>query len=338
MVDILDWRIPDITTGFTGFIQDVGEAVSSVGSNAWDAVGGYLDPIPDDGDWWNSPVGNIQKGSAVASLLTNPALGAPQAYGAWLYGQFREQQEIAELEETDDVLQDRSRFLDGSIQEEQLAVATMFDVRDGILLDTAEALFNVGMESGRGRHPTRARNRRPTDHVPGSGNPNSDRYSDPAGGSRGGGRAAPKYVAPDRRTIEELVGDKMVVLTGRRRPELGAIVDGYMSDHKAAWEGGSVDPKATVLESIRNTAEYKRIHKLRGTGIDENTWVNSRQDRLTQLGLGAKAAEDRGIELAATGANLAEIQTGKFLFGKGRKDISMMRRLEAVAEQIGGVV
>jgi len=321
MVDILDWRIPDI-----------------MGSNAWDAVGGYLDPIPDDGDWWNSPVGNIQKGSAVASLLTNPALGAPQAYGAWLYGQFNEQREIAKLEETDDVLQDRSDFLDGSIEEEQLAVATMFDVRDGILLDAAEALFNVGMESGRGRHPTRARGRGPTDHVPGSGNPNSDRYSDPAGGSSGSGRGGPQYVAPDRRLIEEFVGDKQIVLTGRRRPELNSIVDAFMADHKRQFEGASVDPGATVLEKIRDTAEYKRIHTLRADSADENTWVNSRQDRLTQLGVGAAAAEERGIELAATGANLANIDVGKFQTGRGRKDITMMRRLEKVAEQIGGTI
>lgn len=171
-------------------------------------------------------------------------------------------------------------------------------------------------------------------HLPGS-----IFFTDPAGGSGSGsgrGAGAPAYVAPDRRTVEEFIGDKMIVLTGKRQPELQKFVDNFMRDAKKQWEGGSIDPQATALEDIRGTAEYKRIHTLRVDSMDENTWVNARQARLTQLGLGAAAAEARGIELAVTGTNLNDIDIGKFQIGRGRKDITLMNRLEKVAEQIAG--
>ena len=153
-------------------------------------------------------------------------------------------------------------------------------------------------------------------------------------GGRGGGR--PKYVAPDRRTVEEWVTDKLIILTGQKQPEMEAIIDSYMSAHKSQFEGKSIDPAAEAVEKIRGLAEYQRIHTLRPDAADENTWVSSRQNRLTQLGVGAKDAASRGIALAATGASAVDIDAGKFQLGKGRQDITMMNRLEKVAEQIAG--
>ena len=168
---------------------------------------------------------------------------------------------------------------------------------------------------------------------------NESDWTDPAnrtGSGRGGGRAA--YVGPDRRVIEEYVGDKMIVLTGKRQPELQTIVDAYMNAAKQAFEGKEVDPKAEVLERIRGLAEYKRIHTLRGEGTDENGWVNRRQDRLEQLGMGSDAASARGIELAATGTALANMDVGKFQTARGRKDITLMNRIERTAKTIGGLL
>ena len=161
-------------------------------------------------------------------------------------------------------------------------------------------------------------------------------FTDPGDrGRSGSGRGGPQYVGPDRRTIEEFVGDKMIVLTGKRQPELQAIVDKYMKDHKAQSEGASIDPGFGVLSNIRELAEYKRIHTLRAEATDENTWVNRRQDRLTQLGVGQKAAAARGIELAAIGTNLVDIDVGKFQMGRGRKDITLMNQLAKTADQMG---
>lgn len=222
-----------------------------------------------------------------------------------------------------------SDFNQGYSREDE-NVAYIFDVRDAILMNTADALMKQSGDAGFGIQGPPFRP--PVD---------DSMFTDPSGGSGsrgGGGGGGPKYIAPDRRVIEELVGDKQIVLTGKRRPELNKIVDAFMRDHKRQFEGVSVDPKQTIMEDIRATAEYKRIHTLRGEATDENTWVNQRQDRLEQLGLGSKAAEARGIGLATTGAALASIDIGKFQAGKGRKDITMMRRLEKVAEQVGGLL
>ena len=163
-------------------------------------------------------------------------------------------------------------------------------------------------------------------------------FTDPGDRSPTGGRGGsrPKYPAPDRRTVEEWVGDKLIILTGAKQPELQKIVDSYLKAHKAQWEGKAIDPAAEAIEKIRGLGEYKRIHTLRPDAADEDTWVSSRQNRLTQLGVGAKDAASRGIALAATGANTVDIDAGKFQIGKGRKDITMMNRLEKVAEQVAG--
>jgi hypothetical protein len=168
-----------------------------------------------------------------------------------------------------------------------------------------------------------------------------NRFTDPGSGrppSGGGGSGRARYVAPDRRLVEEFVGDKMIVLTGKRQPELQKIVDAYMSADRKAYEGKSIDPKAEVMEKIRDLSEYKRIHKLRGEATDENTWVNQRQQRLQQLGVTSAAAGARGIDLAAVGTNLNDIDAGKFQLGRGRKDITLMNRLEKVAQQVGGTL
>ena len=216
---------------------------------------------------------------------------------------------------------DRDEVLQSAADNEGLDI-TMF--RDAILLEAAEQYFNKSESQFQYESPI---------GPPGPPPPNF--FTEPAGGSGSGGRGGPKYVAPDRRQVEEYVGDKMIVLTGKRQPELGKFVDKYLAAAKAAFEGKSIDPASETLENIRGLAEYKRIHTLRAEGTDENTWVNRRTQRLEQLGMGSGAAAARGIELAATGATLANIDIGKAQTARGRKDITLFNRLEKVAAGIG---
>lgn len=306
---IADWRLP------------------SKGSAAR-KKGGKSEPVQTS--WWLSAL------TAVGGAFTE-GLGAPNLLEVASEDKERAEAMKGDLEDKGLLLEDRSELFSdaGGSNEVAEAFAFVTDWRDAILLASAEAAFDFQTGTGR-RSPTRVRNQA---RAAASERARLALFDDPAGGGGGGsGAARPVYVAPDRRVVEEFVGDKQIVLTGRRRPELNSIVDAYMADHRRQWEGKSVDPKQTVMERIRGTAEYKRIHTLRGEAADENSWVNARQDRLMQLGVGAKAAEARGIELAATGASLANIDVGKFQAGRGRKDITMMRRLEKVAEQIGGQI
>ncbi len=301
MAEIADWRLTDKG----GAVKKTGGRVATAQTN-----------------WWQVVLGSFA-----------PGAGDPNILLATEQNREKVDRIKAELEDRGLLLQARGDLFPEEADEGSLAdaqrVAAVFDIRDAILLDAAEALFNVEAGVGR-RHPTRTRREARAEAM---------LFTDPADRSGGGGAGGgPKYVAPDRRVVEEFVGDKQIVLTGKRQPELNATVNAYMVDHRRQWEGQSVDPKQTVLEMIRGTTEYKRIHTLRGEATDENTWVNRRQDRLTQLGLTAKAAEARGIELAATGASLVDIGAGKFQAGKGRKDITMMNRLEKVAEQVGSAL
>jgi len=161
------------------------------------------------------------------------------------------------------------------------------------------------------------------------------RFVDPVTPRRtGGGSSRPKYVAPDRRTVEEWVNDKMIILTGAKQAEGPALVDAWMKAHKNAFEGKSIDPNAEVIERIRNSGEYQRIHGLRPDLADEDTWVSSRQNRLTQLGVGAKEAAARATGLAAAGTNLNDIDISKVQLSRGRKDITLFSKLEKAAAGI----
>ena len=217
---------------------------------------------------------------------------------------------------------DRDEVLQSAADNEGLDI-TVF--RDAILLDAAEQYFNNQSSNFQYESPIGPPERPPVNF-----------FTDPAGGGSGsGGRAGPEYVAPDRRVIEEWVGDKLIILTGAKQPELQEIVDAYLSADRQAFEGKSIDPAAEATAKIRGLAEYKRIHTLRPDAAQEDTWVSSRQNRLTQLGVGAADAAERGILLAATGANTVDIDVGKFEIGKGRKDITMLNRLAKTADQMG---
>ena len=217
---------------------------------------------------------------------------------------------------------DRDEVLQSAADNEGLDI-TVF--RDAILLDAAEQYFNSQSSPFQYESPIGPPERPPVNF-----------FTDPASGSgSGSGRTGPEYVAPDRRVIEEWVGDKLIILTGAKQPELQEIVDAYLSADRQAFEGKSIDPSAEATEKIRGLAEYKRIHTLRPDAAQEDTWVSSRQNRLTQLGVGAKDAAERGILLAATGASTVDIDVGKFEIGKGRKDITMLNRLAKTADQMG---
>ena len=217
-------------------------------------------------------------------------------------------------------------------QEAGVSLDNIMDLRDRALMESLKGYYELNNDP-----------RIQYEGAIGPPGPNSieafNYFNDPANrkGS-GSGSRRPQYVAPDRRVIEEFVSDKMIVLTGARQPEFASIVDSYLSAAKQQFEGASIDPKAEVISRIRDLSEYKRIHTLRDEATEEDTWVGHRQQRLEQLGMASGDAASRGIALAATGATLADIQTDKVQTAKGRKDISLMNRLEQTAKTVGGLL
>jgi len=118
---------------------------------------------------------------------------------------------------------------------------------------------------------------------------------------RGGG--GPRYQAPDRRAVDEAVENQMILLTGRIDPQLvSSITDDYMRDDRRRFEGASVDPNQTLMERIRQTAEYEQIHEGRPDSAPENTWVSNQRNAFLQGGGTMHSAEQRGIDLATVGA------------------------------------
>ena len=155
------------------------------------------------------------------------------------------------------------------------------------------------------------------------------------GGGGGGGSRMPAYIPPDRRTIEEMTRNSMVSLLGKiDDSNLDNVVDGYMRDHRRNWEGESIDPNMTMLEEIRNSEDYKKIHQLRPDSANEATWVSNQRQAFIQGGGRETAAEDRSRELAAVGATASTRSAGASEFQEGFETGGFMQRFQRSAQSI----
>ena len=133
------------------------------------------------------------------------------------------------------------------------------------------------------------------------------------GGGGGGGFAGPVYRAPDRRTTQDLVKGMLVSLIGSGFTIYEEeFTDLYMKEDRRNFdsETAAIDPTTSVLEAIRQTEEYKTIHKLRPESTDERTWISERIRRAEFGGLTGSLQEDFAIAQAAIGEDLSEVEEG----------------------------
>ena len=169
----------------------------------------------------------------------------------------------------------------------------------------------------------------------------ADGWPDPFGGyGSGSGYAGPVYVRPDERVVEDTVKAMLVKTVGQADEErVERLKDVWYAGHKTAWDirqtgGQDVDPNAAVLEQIRGSEDYKRIHKGRAEQEDEFTYISSRRGRLEQLGLSGADADERAIALAQTGTNVNDIDIGKAQTGMGNLDTGLRGKMKNAATLI----
>ncbi len=132
------------------------------------------------------------------------------------------------------------------------------------------------------------------------------------GGGRGGGAAAPIYVRPDERLVENAVQGVYVSLVGKADEALqSSLVKQYMKDHRANFDnkGQQIDPMAGVQATIEATTNYKAIHDLRPEFIDPTQWVGSQIGSLLNAGVSPQLAVDLGIAQASVGSTPRTNQT-----------------------------
>lgn len=140
----------------------------------------------------------------------------------------------------------------------------------------------------------------------------------------GGGGVAPVYIPPDRRLVEDMVRGALVVRLGRAdQGRLQFLTDQFMADHRAAWESpeSGMDPRASMIEAIRNQSDYKRIHRLRPDAVDEEKWVSDRFSLGIRAGLSPEEAEQFSINMAQIGGSTEDAQRAGQVqtFAAGRK-------------------
>lgn len=129
-------------------------------------------------------------------------------------------------------------------------------------------------------------------------------------GGSGAGRAAPVYVPPDRRDVEDMVRGQLARLVGQADPtRLQTLTDLYMTEHRRSWDNPALglNPAASVTEQVRATSDFKRIHTLRPDFVDEDEWVTMYQQGGVQQGLTAGEAEQFAIEQATIGTRTTSI-------------------------------
>ena len=101
-----------------------------------------------------------------------------------------------------------------------------------------------------------------------------------------------------------------------------------------------LSPRASVLESIRGTDQYKHIHALRPEGVAEEDWLTSYQSLAFRGGLGATLQDNFAENQAAAGADITRVddaigvmsfannaQKRPALFNKFRNTASSMFRM-----------
>lgn len=175
----------------------------------------------------------------------------------------------------------------------------------------------------------------------GAGEENPYDYLFGGGGGGGGGSRAvgPVYVPPDRRAVEEMVRGQLISKLGKiDAAYVDNITDAYMRDHKRAWEGESIDPNMTVLEEVRNTEDYKKIHQLRPDSIDENSWVSSQEAAFLQGGGRVSASQDRARDLAAAGATPDARNAQLSEFSQGFTTNGFFNRMKKAADNVASRV
>ncbi len=141
-------------------------------------------------------------------------------------------------------------------------------------------------------------------------------HGDPTGGfltsgSGGSGSAGPVYVEPDRRVVEDFVKGAMISLVGSTLDgRLSKIVDLYMSDHRKNFDvkERSIDPSQSVLEAIRGTIEYQRIHQNRPDTEDERTWISDRRLAAAQGGLTLNQQGDFAVAQATAAGDVTDVR------------------------------
>jgi len=173
--------------------------------------------------------------------------------------------------------------------------------------------------------------------------PDGGLWGDDSGGSGGsGGSSGPTYVSPMREVIEDTVKSMMTALTGDENESLvQQYSDMYGAAHRDQYDvrmagGEDVDPNQVVLEAIRSSEPYQRIHQMRPDSQSETKWISDRVGRLTQLGMQAGDADERAVWLAQTGTNLNDIDTGAAQNAKGIKDITLFNKIGKAASQVVG--
>ncbi len=164
------------------------------------------------------------------------------------------------------------------------------------------------------------------------------------GGGGGGGSFGPEYVKPDERVVQDFVTGTMVSLTGTvLDDEFDRIVAIYMTDHRRNFDSldETIDPSQSVVEAVRSTEEYGRIHALRPDSADERTWISDRRKAAARGGLTEGKQEDFAIIQATVGGDIDDVEVAGSvaqLQTSGRATGIIERRMRSVAEGIFGAV
>ena len=164
------------------------------------------------------------------------------------------------------------------------------------------------------------------------------------GGGGGGGSFGPEYVSPDKRVIEDFVTGTMVALAGTiLDDEFDRIVGIYMTDHRRNFDSPNetIDPSQSVVEAVRNTKEYGKIHALRPDSADERTWISDRRKAAAQGGLTESKQEDFAILQATVGGDLPDVEVAGSvaqLQESGRAEGVIERRIRNTAMGLFGAV
>ncbi len=158
------------------------------------------------------------------------------------------------------------------------------------------------------------------------------------GGGGGGGSFGPEYIKPDERVVQDFVTGTMVSLTGTvLDDEFDRIVAIYMTDHRRNFDSldATIDPSQSVVEAVRSTEEYGRIHALRPDSADERTWISDRRKAAARGGLTEGRQEDFAITQATVGGDIDDVEVAGSvaqLQTSGKATGIIERRMRSVAE------
>ena len=153
------------------------------------------------------------------------------------------------------------------------------------------------------------------------------------GGYGGGGFSTRTYIPPDRREVVDTVRGMLGGLVGRAdKARVESLADDFMAEHKHAWEKPElgISPWATIREKVRNSEDFKRIHKLRPDSVNEEEWVTLHQKTAVAAGmLVDKNFEQFAINQAQIGSTAEDSAgaAGVSEFSRGRKTDQFKQRL-----------